>query len=78
MKDDVRKPTQEQIDVQEKYNKMEVEEMLGVYNKYCVFLKLGREPSDNEVAMRYVINGSATNFHKKYGHLLCLIFEGNN
>ena len=78
MKGDIREPTQKQIDAQEKYIKLEKEEMLGAYNKHCAYQRLGRAPSDNEAAMHYVLNGGAANFHKKYGHLLCLLPNDEN
>ncbi len=78
MKDDARGPSQEQIDAQKKYIELEKKEMLSAYNKYCAFLELGREPSDNEAAMHYIRNGGAKKFHEKYGHLLCLISEDKN
>jgi hypothetical protein len=75
MKDDVHSPTEEQINAQKKYHEMEIEEMLGSFNMYCSYLELGRKPDNNEAAMHYVLNGGAEKFHKKYGHLLCLLPE---
>lgn len=78
MKNNTRKPTQEQIKAQKRYIELERQEMLGEHNKYLAYKALGRSPDDNEAAMHYIKNGGAEDFHKRYGHLLCLLPENEN
>ncbi len=52
----------------ESYNKAQIEEALGPENKYFAYLKLKREPTDQEAFWHWLQNGGPENFSKQHKH----------
>jgi len=72
MKNEIKKPTKEQIKAQAKFNEIQRKEILSEENMKFAFEALGRKPSKLEAALHFALNGGAKKFRKKYGHLVRL------
>ena len=56
MKNDIKKPTKEQVEAQARFNEIQRKEMLSEKNMYFAFRALGREPSKLEAELHFALN----------------------